>query len=183
MKPLSEQKDEIPSCSVENCGVSDQAFHGKSQRCDSDVKPFCAEVNGVSSLIGNHTGGKASKENCGAYNFTYDHADALVEDVKVAVARPGHAESAYPDGALTAKNGSCMAVDDLPQEFEREHAGATLDELFFSNDEEEDDSDWDPTSSLVVNRWFCLNCTMPNVDEITHCMVRLSFWWSGKQSD
>ncbi|RCV09600.1 hypothetical protein SETIT_2G042600v2 [Setaria italica] len=170
MKPLSDQKDEIPSRSVENCGVSKQACHGKSQSCDSDVKPFCAEVIGISSLIGSHTDGKASKENCGACSFTYDHADAIVEDVKVAVARSGHAESADHDGCQTAKNRSCMAVDDLPQEFEREQAGATLEELFFSNDEEEDDSDWDPSSSLVVNRWFCLNCTMPNVDEITNCL-------------
>ncbi|CAL5091293.1 unnamed protein product [Urochloa decumbens] len=170
MKPLSDQKDEIPSRAVENCGVSDQACHGKCQSCDNDVKPFCAEVNGISSLIGSHTDGKALKENCGACSFTCDHADALVEDIKGSVARSDHVENADPDGCLTAKNGSCMAVDDLPQEFEREQAGGTLEELFFSNDEEEDDSDWDPTSSLVVNRWFCLNCTMPNVGGVTNCL-------------
>ncbi|CAN6181344.1 unnamed protein product [Urochloa humidicola] len=170
MKPLSDQKAEMPSRAVENCGVSDQACLGKCQSCDSDVKPFCAEVNGISSLIGGHTDGKALKENCGACSCTYDHADSLVEDTKGSVARSDHVEGADPDGCLTAKNGSGMTVDDLPQEFEREQAGATLEELFFSNDEEEDDSDWDPASSLVVNRWFCLNCTMPNVDEVTNCM-------------
>nr|CAB3455759.1 unnamed protein product [Digitaria exilis] len=170
MKPRSVQKGEIPSHVVENCGVSDNACHGKCQSCDSDVKPFCAEVNGISSSIGSHADGKASKENRGACSFTSDRADALVEDIKGSVARSGHAESADPDGCLTAKNGSSMAVDDLPQEFEIEQAGATLQDLFFANDEEEDDSDWDPTSSLVLNRWFCLNCTMPNVDDITHCL-------------
>ncbi|CAN6213188.1 unnamed protein product [Urochloa humidicola] len=170
MKPLSDQKDEIPSHAMENCGVSDQACLGKCQSCDSDVKPFCAEVNGISSLIGGRTDGKASKENCGACSCTYGHADSLVEDIKGSVARSDYVEGADPDGCLTAKNGSGMAVDDLPQEFEREQAGATLEELFFSNDEEEDDSDWDPASSLVVTRWFCLNCTMPNVDEVTNCM-------------
>lgn len=171
MKPRSVQKGEIPSHVVENCGVSENACHGKCQSCYSVVKPFCAEVNGISSSIGSHADGKASKENRGACSFTSDRADALVEDIKGSVARSGHAESADPDGCLTAKNGSSMAVDDLPQEFEIEQAGATLQDLFFANDEEEDDSDWDPTSSLVLNRWFCLNCTMPNVDDITHCLV------------
>ncbi|KAF8714153.1 hypothetical protein HU200_028162 [Digitaria exilis] len=170
MKPRSVQKGEIPSHVAENCGVSENACHGKCQSCYSDVKPFCAEVNGISSSIGSHADGKASKENRGACSFTSDRADALVEDIKGSVARSGHAESADPDGCLTAKNGSSMAVDDLPQEFEIEQAGATLQDLFFANDEEEDDSDWDPTSSLVLNRWFCLNCTMPNVDDTTHCL-------------
>jgi histone deacetylase 6 len=141
---------------VENCGVFDHACHGKCQSCDSDVKPSCGEVNGISSLIGSHTDGKASKENCGACTFTYDCADL--------------------DGCLIATNGSCMAVDELTQEFEREQAGATLEDLVFSNDEEDDDSDWDPASSLVTNRWFCLNCTMPNVDVVMYCLVRLFFW-------
>ncbi|XP_039789892.1 histone deacetylase 15-like isoform X4 [Panicum virgatum] len=148
MQPLSGH--EIPSRVVENCGVSDHACHGKCQSCDSDVKPSCAEVNGISLLIGSHTDGKASKEKCGACTFTYDCAG--------------------PDGCLIATNGSCMAVDELTQQFEREQAGAALEDLVFSNDEEEDDSDWDPASGLVMNRWFCLNCTVPNVDEVMYCL-------------
>ncbi|OEL34404.1 Histone deacetylase 15 [Dichanthelium oligosanthes] len=170
MKPLNGQKGETPSHVVENCGVSDQACHGKCQNCGSDVKPFCAEVNAISSLIGSHTDGKASKENCGVCGFVDVRTDALVEGIKGSVARSGHVESADPDGCLTVENGSCMAVDDLQQEFEIEQAGGTLEDLFFSDDEEEDDSDWEPAGSLVVNRWFCLNCTMPNVDEITYCL-------------
>jgi len=141
MQPLSGH--EIPTRAVENCGVSDHTCHGKCQSCDSDVKPSCAEVNGISLSIGSHTDGKASKETC-------DCAD--------------------PDGCLIATNGSCMAIDELTQEFEREQAGATLEDLIFSNDEEEDDSDWDPASSLVMNRWFCLNCTLPNVDAVMYCL-------------
>ena len=146
MQPLSGH--EIPSRVVENCGVSDHACHGKCQSCDSDVKPSCAEVNGISLSIGSHTDGKASKETC-------DCAD--------------------PDGCLIATNGSCMAIDELTQEFEREQAGAALEDLVFSNDEEEDDSDWDPASSLVMNRWFCLNCTLPNVDAVMYCLVKIIF--------
>ncbi|XP_066396762.1 histone deacetylase 15 isoform X5 [Miscanthus floridulus] len=132
--PSSGKKSEI-SHGVEKCGVSDQACHGKCQSCGTDVKPFCAGVDGVSSLTGGHTDVKASKENCGACSLNNDRADSLEEE-----------------------------------EFEGEQAGATLEDLFFFNGEEEDDSDWEPASRLVENRWFCFNCTMPIVDEITHCM-------------
>jgi histone deacetylase 6 len=132
-------------------------------------------VDGVSSLTGGHTDVKASKENCGACSLNNDRADSLEEEVKGSTARIGHVESADPDGCVDVKKESFMAVDDLPQEFEGEQAGATLEDLFFFNGEEEDDSDWEPASRLVENRWFCFNCTMPIVDEITYCMVRLIF--------
>ncbi|XP_066396761.1 histone deacetylase 15 isoform X4 [Miscanthus floridulus] len=167
--PSSGKKSEI-SHGVEKCGVSDQACHGKCQSCGTDVKPFCAGVDGVSSLTGGHTDVKASKENCGACSLNNDRADSLEEEVKGSTARIGHVESADPDGCVDVKKESFMAVDDLPQEFEGEQAGATLEDLFFFNGEEEDDSDWEPASRLVENRWFCFNCTMPIVDEITHCM-------------
>lgn len=171
--PSSGKRSEVPH-SFSSC-ICAQAVHGKCPSCDIDVKPFCAGVDGVSSLTGNHTDVKASKENCGACSFNNDHADALEEEVKGSTARIGHVESADPDGCVDVKKGFRMAVDDLPQESEEEQAGATLEDLFFFNGEEEDDSDWEPASRLVVNRWFCLNCTMPNVDEITHCMVRSIF--------
>ncbi|CAD6221062.1 unnamed protein product [Miscanthus lutarioriparius] len=167
--PSSGKKSET-SHGVEKCGVSDQACHGKCQSCDIDVKP-CAGVDGVSSLTGSHIDVKASKENCRACSFNNDRADALEEEVKGSTARIGHVESADPDGCVDVKKESFMAVDDLPQDSEGEQAGATLEDLFFFNGKEEDDSDWEPASRLVENRWFCFNCTMPIVDEITHSMV------------
>jgi histone deacetylase 6 len=44
--------------------------------------------------------------------------------------------------------------------------------LFFFSDEEEDDIDCEPSARLVENRWFCLNYTVPNLDEVTHCQVK-----------
>ncbi|KAJ1287853.1 hypothetical protein BS78_02G042600 [Paspalum vaginatum] len=170
MKPLGGKNSETPSRGMENPGVSDQACYGKCQSCDVDAKQFCAGVSGMSSLTGNRTDVKASKENCGACSFNHDRADAFLEEVKGSVARPGHAESADPDGSVDVKNGSCVAVDDLAQEFEREQAEGTLEDLFFFNDEEEDDSDWEPAARVAVNRWYCLNCTMPNLDDVTYCM-------------
>lgn len=152
---------------MEKCGVSDQACHGKCQSCGIDAKPFCAGVNEVSLLTGSHTDVEASKENRGACSLNNDRADALEEEANVSTARIGHVESADPGGSVGVEKEIFMAVN---EESEGEQAGATLEDLFFFNGEEDDDSDWEPASRLVVNRWFCLNCTMPNVDKITYCM-------------
>lgn len=37
--------------------------------------------------------------------------------------------------------------------------------------DEEDDSDWEPINHLVIKKWFCGNCTMPNFDDVGHCDV------------
>lgn len=171
MRPLNSIKGEIPSCGLENCGVSGQACHGKCQSCYGDGKPSRAGANGVSSLSESLTEEMVLKENCGTCSFNSDHADALLVDgTKGSLASSGHADSADRDDCLHGKNESCMACDDLWQESDREQAGGTLEDLFFVNDEEEDDSDWEPSAHLVVNRWFCLNCTVPNMNEVTHCM-------------
>ncbi|TVU41527.1 hypothetical protein EJB05_15055, partial [Eragrostis curvula] len=152
MRPLGGKKVEMPSHGLEKCGVSDQACHGKCQSCDGDGKPSLAGVNVNSPLIESHTEVKASKENGGAHSFDVD------------------VEIADHECCLDGNMGSCMAGDDLPQGSDIEQAGGTLEDLFFLNEEEEDDSDWEPTSRHVMNRWFCLNCTMPNMDGLSHCL-------------
>ncbi|KAM0852262.1 hypothetical protein ACQ4PT_051863 [Festuca glaucescens] len=157
MRLLNSKKCEVPSHGRQNGG--DQAFHGKCQSCDGVEKPSHSRENGVSL-----------KEHHGTCCFNGDHTDALLVDgAKGSLARSGHIDSAGcgHDGCLHGNNGSCMACDD--QESDREHGGHTLDDLFFFNDEEEDDIDWEPSARLVENRWFCLNCTVPNMDEVTHC--------------
>lgn len=161
MRPLNSKKGEVPSDGRENCGVSDQAFHGKCQSCDGVGKPSYPRANGV------------SLKESGTCNFSCDHANALLVDgPKGSPARPGHIDSADcgQHGCLHAKNESCMPCNDLQQESDREQAGDTLDDLFFFNDEEDDDIDWEPSARLAENRWFCLNCTMPNLDEVKHCL-------------
>ncbi|XP_037439543.1 histone deacetylase 15-like isoform X1 [Triticum dicoccoides] len=161
MRPLNSKKGEVPSDGRENCGVSDQAFHGKCQSCDGVGKPSYPRANGV------------SLKESGTCSFSCDHANALLVDgPKGSPARPGHIDSADcgQHGCLHAKNESCMPCNDLQQESDREQAGDTLDDLFFFNDEEDDDIDWEPSARLAENRWFCLNCTMPNLDEVKHCL-------------
>jgi histone deacetylase 6 len=159
MKPLGGKEADIPC----------QCRYG-------DGKLTLPGVNGNASLIESHAEGKSY------------HADDLVEEVKVSKPRSAPVEIADHDSRMDVKKGSCMAADDLPQESEIEQPGGTLEDLFFFNDEEEDDSDWEPTTHLptthlAVNRWFCLNCTMQNMAETTFCFVRYFVWFSGNQWD
>ncbi|CAN6717561.1 unnamed protein product [Malus baccata var. baccata] len=49
----------------------------------------------------------------------------------------------------------------------------TLEDMYNQDlDDEDDDSDWDPFQQHVeVMKWFCTNCTMPNLGDIDHCDV------------
>uniref|UniRef100_A0A0E0Q4F1 histone deacetylase n=1 Tax=Oryza rufipogon TaxID=4529 RepID=A0A0E0Q4F1_ORYRU len=162
MRSLNSQKGQ-------SCGVSDQACHSKS-KSGNDGKPSHAKANGVSSLSGSHNDEKILKENSGACNLNSDHANPLsVDGTKVSTARSELIDSSGHDGCLHVKNESCMACDDLLQESDKEQPGGTLEDLFSFNDEEDDDSDWEPSARLALSRWFCLNCTVPNMEGFTHC--------------
>ncbi|CAI9113629.1 OLC1v1014265C1 [Oldenlandia corymbosa var. corymbosa] len=51
----------------------------------------------------------------------------------------------------------------------------TLEDMYnkqYDFDEEDDDSDWEPEDNNVeVLKWFCVNCTMVNFDDVIHCDV------------
>lgn len=57
----------------------------------------------------------------------------------------------------------------------------TLEDMYnarYNLDEDDDDSDWEPSEKQVeVPRWFCVNCTMVNVEDVSNCEVScVSFW-------
>lgn len=57
----------------------------------------------------------------------------------------------------------------------------TLEDMYnarYNFDEDDDDSDWVPSEKQIeVLKWFCVNCTMLNVDDVGNCQVScLSFW-------
>lgn len=71
----------------------------------------------------------------------------------------------------------------------------TLEEMYNNQydfgDDEDDDSDWEPLSLpehnvIEIPKWFCLNCTLLNVGDESHCVVginsllnsHLFFWFS-----
>lgn len=57
----------------------------------------------------------------------------------------------------------------------------TLEDMYnarYNFDEDDDDSDWEPSEKQIeVPRWFCVNCTMVNVEDVSNCEVScVSFW-------
>jgi len=70
----------------------------------------------------------------------------------------------------------------LSSEREQVH-GRTLDELLVlyghegSLEDYEDDNGWSPYGDFAVHtKWFCINCTMPNLDDTLHCGVWCNFF-------
>ncbi|XP_016506792.1 histone deacetylase 15 [Nicotiana tabacum] len=51
----------------------------------------------------------------------------------------------------------------------------TLEDMYnarYNFDEDDDDSDWEPSEKQIeVPRWFCVNCTMVNVEDVSNCEV------------
>jgi len=63
----------------------------------------------------------------------------------------------------------------LSSEREQVHGGIldetlTLYEHESSLEDDEDDNGWSPYRAFAVRtKWFCINCTMPNLDNALHC--------------
>ncbi|XP_059303353.1 histone deacetylase 15 isoform X2 [Lycium ferocissimum] len=51
----------------------------------------------------------------------------------------------------------------------------TLEDMYnarYNFDEEDDDSDWEPSEKQIeVLKWFCVNCTMVNVEDVGNCEI------------
>ncbi|KAH9329465.1 hypothetical protein KI387_001573 [Taxus chinensis] len=90
--------------------------------------------------------------------------------------------SSHDDGmAVESLEGDKLqgAVDVRQNSFpsERDHARCkTFEELVAlyeqegSLEDDEDDKDWSPYVAFAVHtKWFCMNCTMPNLDDSLHC--------------
>lgn len=48
-------------------------------------------------------------------------------------------------------------------------------ETLLNDEDEEDDSDWEPvqqTTPVEFVKWCCVNCTMANPGDMVHCYVR-----------
>lgn len=53
------------------------------------------------------------------------------------------------------------------------HEDMTLQDLYnYVVSDEDDDSDWDPLPvPTAAVKWFCVNCTMVNFEDVVHCGV------------
>ena len=82
------------------------------------------------------------------------------------------------DDSDNCSDGECRYLTtDRRQRSSGEHTGSTLQDL--SNmveqyeDEDDEDSDWEPVMRMTCEKWFCVNCTMANFEDGSHCEVRL----------
>lgn len=126
-------------------------------------------------------------------DYSDDENDGTVEDadpvLPVCLNIEGRIDHTHNFDAASCREDS-MLVDsegdkfkgtvDFRQNFissEREQVhGRTLDELLAlyeqggSLEDDEDDNDWSPYGDFAVRtKWFCINCTMPNLDDTLHC--------------
>ncbi|XP_020529285.1 histone deacetylase 15 isoform X2 [Amborella trichopoda] len=96
----------------------------------------------------------------------------------------------FSDGICNELGGTSVSVNcDLPS-FEgsnapsahshlKRHKDGSFQDLInlyneqdYLEDDDDNDSDWDPFSASLVNKkWFCINCTMANFDDVLHCDV------------
>lgn len=60
----------------------------------------------------------------------------------------------------------------------RQHNDMTLEDMYNKqgdfDDEDDDDDDWEPQplqKPVTVIKWFCVNCTMVNLDDVVHCDI------------
>ncbi|KAJ6796528.1 histone deacetylase 15-like isoform X2 [Iris pallida] len=87
----------------------------------------------------------------------------------------GNNISADRSSCLHGEHGGCEAANatDL-QQYLRLQKGSTFQDLYLQehyDDEDNDDSDWEPVNHLMIRKWFCTNCTMPNFNDVCHCDV------------
>ncbi|KAL1554794.1 Histone deacetylase 15, variant 3 [Salvia divinorum] len=86
--------------------------------------------------------------------------------------------------AEAASSNSCkphLAEQLMKQKNGKRTSDMTLEEMYYNSqydfgDDEDDDSDWEPSALpahdvMEIPKWFCLNCTMLNIGDDSHCDV------------
>ncbi|KAA8541171.1 hypothetical protein F0562_025221 [Nyssa sinensis] len=78
----------------------------------------------------------------------------------------------------TADNLNENMQTDVTSKKARQQKDMTLQDIynnqdnFDDDDDDDDDSDWEPGQRHVaVIKWFCINCTMVNLDDVVHCDI------------
>ncbi|KAL6494301.1 hypothetical protein OROGR_031101 [Orobanche gracilis] len=84
------------------------------------------------------------------------------------------------DVRAKAANVSALMQHLVEEKHAKRESDLTLDEMYNSRydfeDDEDDDSDWEPSvlpspNVVEIPKWFCLNCTMVNIGADSRCDV------------
>lgn len=161
-----ENKTHDPIEQVE-CQNSCSSFCQCSKRSASDGSAFCF------------------RERCSGQKLVEDEIDGPgkikpIDSIVLSEPTIRHVENADENACSHCENESCKACGAVqPQDYRRTQKGNSansLQDLFLQDnydDGEDDDSDWEPVNHLLIKKWFCYNCTMPNFDDVFHCDVCL----------
>ncbi|KAL6994893.1 Histone deacetylase 15, variant 2 [Sarracenia purpurea var. burkii] len=75
----------------------------------------------------------------------------------------------------TAENINGNMQPDVISKNARQPKEMTVQDMYnnqYDFDDDDDDSDWEPLQEPpVVVKWFCVNCTMVNLDDVVHCDI------------
>ncbi|WOL15300.1 histone deacetylase 15 isoform X3 [Canna indica] len=154
---------------------------GKSQStlscsCEGHDKSTSKSINGSTSSrecshnenhLGNHSGASLNAKFSQLDGCSGSVVDRSLSEVRTVT-------NAYEKACLHEEHEGCDACSAQVQKHTKQQRNSTLQDLYFQadyDDDEDDDSDWEPVSPFVIKKWFCTNCTMPNFDDVCHCEV------------
>ncbi|PKA56996.1 Histone deacetylase 15 [Apostasia shenzhenica] len=166
----------MPSEPLCMTGQKDGSFAGNHKMCheinhdcqncfsSSQDKNINSSLEEVSSLC--YAQNVMEEGAIGGCNFVNIEADFVPESKKAIFM-----QNLKNDG--NADDGSNAGEFEV---YQRQQRGNLVNDLYnqehFDDDyDEDDDSDWEPLNHLVMKKWFCGNCTMPNFDDVCQCEV------------
>ncbi|XP_010265266.1 PREDICTED: histone deacetylase 15 isoform X2 [Nelumbo nucifera] len=87
--------------------------------------------------------------------------------------------NAQPEGTTTTTRDADFDADNHngTKKRPRQRREMTLQDMYnqqadYDDDDDDDDSDWEPVQKHVVSeKWFCVNCTMVNFDDVVYCDI------------
>lgn len=150
LRVSSKKGNEIYGESKKHKKIDDFECQNSCSRCDENARKSCPqEINGTL-----------------CYSKGCSHEDLFETN----------------NGALCNIGNPCSDLDHEPsdavQQDQRLQKGTTFQDLYMQghyDDEDDDDSDWEPVNQFILKKWFCTNCTMPNFDDVCHCDVCVIF--------
>ncbi|GAA0142120.1 histone modifying enzyme [Lithospermum erythrorhizon] len=84
-------------------------------------------------------------------------------------------EAGKESSEMPNRDSDCSVQQHVESNSTKRQTDVTLEEMYnnqYDFDEDEEDCDWQPIEKHVeIVKWFCVNCTMANLDGLVHCDV------------
>lgn len=129
-------------------------------------------------LEGGHTDHKAVSNTMQISRLGNQEAETNIHDQNLIHGFNGRQGNLGSDGIVANTchddkvSGNVSADKMAGKKYSGQHEDMTLQDMYNKEGDfdDEDDSDWEPVEKhLSIVRWFCVNCTMVNVDDAIYC--------------